>query len=89
MTVFYVIRTAFAVLNWLIIIRVLLSWIRLDPYHPIVKFVYETTDPILAPFRRLIPPRPGMPIDWSPFIAILVLQFIERFVLNLVLNLVY
>lgn len=84
MTVYFLVRTAFEVLNWLIIIRVLLSWIRHDPYHPIIKFIYEITEPILAPFRRLIPIRPGMPIDWSPFIAILVLQFVERIVLGFI-----
>lgn len=84
MSVLSIIRTAFEVLNWLIIIRVLLSWIRHDPYHPIIKFIYEITEPILAPFRRLIPMRPGMPIDWSPFLAILVLQFVERIVLSLI-----
>lgn len=85
MTLFYLVRTAFEVLNWLIIARVLLSWIRHDPYHPVIRFIYEITEPVLKPFRRLIPPRPGMPIDWSPIIAILVLQFIERAVLRLFL----
>ena len=82
MTALFVIRTAFEVLNWLIIIRVLLSWIRHDPYHPVIKFIYEITEPILAPFRRLIP-RSSMPIDWSPFLAILALQFVERILLGL------
>ena len=85
MTLFYLVRTAFEILNWLIIARVLLSWIRHDPYHPVIRFIYEITEPVLKPFRRLIPPRPGMPIDWSPIIAILVLQFIERAVLRLFL----
>jgi YggT family protein len=85
MTLFYVVRTAFEVLNWLIIARVLLSWIRHDPYHPVIRFIYEITEPVLKPFRRLIPPMPGMPIDWSPIIAIFVLQFIERAVLRLFL----
>jgi len=81
--IFFIIRTAFEVLNWLIIARVLLSWIRHDPYHPVIRFIYEITEPILKPFRRLLPPRPGMPIDWSPFIAILVLQFVERVILGM------
>ncbi|MGI6686031.1 MAG: YggT family protein [Bacillota bacterium] len=86
MSVFYVVRMAFEVLNWLIIIRVLLSWIRHDPYHPIIRFIYETTEPILKPFRKLIPVRPGMPIDWSPFIAIIVLQFVERMILGMLIR---
>lgn len=85
MTVYYVVRTAFEVLNWLIIARILLSWVRIDPKNPMIRFVYEITEPLLAPFRRMIPPRPGMPIDWSPILAILVLQFIERAVLSLLI----
>lgn len=86
MTAFSLIRTAFEVLNWLIIIRVLLSWIRHDPRHPIIRFIYEITEPILKPFRKLIPMRAGMPIDWSPFIAIIVLQFVERIILGMFLR---
>jgi len=82
---FNLVRIAFEVLNWLIIARVLLSWIRHDPRQPIIRFIYEITDPILQPFRRMLPPRPGMPIDWSPIIAILVLQFVERAVLSLLI----
>lgn len=86
MTAIFLVRTAFEVLNWLIIIRVLLSWFRHDPYHPVMRFIYEITEPVLAPFRRLLPARSGMPIDFSPFIAILVLQLVERLVLDLLVR---
>ncbi|MGI6677537.1 MAG: YggT family protein [Dehalobacterium sp.] len=85
MTSYSIVRTAFEVLNWLIIIRVFLSWIRHDPRNPLIRFVYEITEPILAPIRRMIPVRPGMPIDWSPFIAILLLIVVEKLVLGLLL----
>ncbi|MBO8168097.1 MAG: YggT family protein [Thermoanaerobacteraceae bacterium] len=77
-----VIDIAFDVLEWLIIARVLLSWFRLDPYHPIVRFIYETTEPILAPFRRMMP-RGTMPLDFSPIVAILALYFIKAIILQL------
>jgi len=76
-----IIDIAFEVLDWLIIARVLLSWVRLDPYHPVVRFIYETTEPILAPFRRIMP-RGTMPVDFSPFIAILVLQLVKSLLLG-------
>jgi len=51
--------------------RVLLSWV--DPRFEgrVGRFLYETTEPLLAPIRRLLP-RTG-PLDWSPLIAIIVL----------------
>lgn len=79
-----VVYVAFQVYSWLIFIRVLLSWFPVSPYNPIIKFIYETTEPLLAPMRRILPPSPAMPIDFSPILAIIVLQFIERIVLSLV-----
>jgi len=79
------VRTAFEVYNWLIIIRVFLSWIPHDPYKPVFRFIYEITEPVLSPFRKMIGRR--MMIDFSPVIAIIVLQFIEMLVLNLLRNL--
>ncbi len=65
----------FTVLIWAIIIRALLSWFNLPPGHPLVVLLFDITEPVLAPLRRLIP-RIGM-IDISPIVAILVLQVIQ------------
>jgi YggT family protein len=62
------------VLNLAILIRVLLSWFPVNPSNPLVRLIFDITDPVLAPFRRIIPPI-GM-IDLSPLAAILVLQFV-------------
>lgn len=78
-----IIRVALEVLDWLIIARVLLSWVSHDPRNPVIRFVYETTEPILAPIRRMMP-RTSMPIDFSPLVAILLLQLIKRFILGLI-----
>ena len=62
---------------WLfILIRVLLSWLPVDPGNPIIRLIYEVTEPVLAPFRRVIP-RIGM-FDLSPLAALLVIQFIGQ-----------
>ena len=65
--------------TWLIIIRVLLSWVAPDPYNMVVQIIYALTEPIMAPFRRIIPPL-GF-IDISPIILIFVIEFI-RILLN-------
>lgn len=63
--------------TWLFIIRALISWVNPDPWNPIVQFLCRATDPVLRPIQQLIPTwRLG--IDISPLIAILALQFVQR-----------
>ena len=66
----------FTVLSLAILARVLLSWVRVSPYHPVVQVLYQITEPILAPLRRVIPPV-GM-MDISPIIAMFLLQIIQQ-----------
>jgi YggT family protein len=72
----YLVDVFFTLLSLAILARVLLSWVRVSPYHPAVDFVYRVTEPILAPLRRAIPPI-GM-VDISPVIAIILLQIIQK-----------
>ena len=66
-------------LLWVLILaRVLISWTNPQGGGPVTAFVYQFTEPILAPIRRLIPPTSG--IDWSPLIAMLILSVISRVV---------
>ncbi|MDD5136903.1 MAG: YggT family protein [Candidatus Omnitrophica bacterium] len=67
--------------NWLIIIRALISWVNPDPYNPIVQFLYKVTEPILAPFRRLVPMF-GMGLDISPIFALILIWFVKLFVVR-------
>jgi len=63
--------------SWVLLARALMSWIpNLDPYNPIVQFLYQITEPVLEPVRRIIPPLGGM-IDISiivVFFAIFILR---------------
>jgi YggT family protein len=70
---------------WLIIIRALLSWVNPDPYNQIVQFIERATEPVLAPFRRLIPSY-KIGIDLSPLAAILFLYFLKIFVVQSLLG---
>ncbi|HUI68356.1 MAG TPA: YggT family protein [Nitrospirota bacterium] len=61
---------------WVIIIRALISWVNPDPYNPIVQILTRMTEPVLRPIRKLVPSyRIG--IDFSPFIAILIIIFLQ------------
>jgi len=70
----------FTVLYFAILIRILLSWVRVDPYNPLVQILFQITEPVLAPFRRLIPPISGL--DLSPIAALIVLQLVQNFLLS-------
>lgn len=70
---------------WLIIIRALISWVNPDPYNPIVRFLYRVTEPVLYQVRRLIPLR-GLGMDFSPIIVILIILFLQSFLINTMLQ---
>lgn len=66
----------------LIIVRVVFSWIGIPSgtFLHIYRFVYDVTEPYLGIFRRFIPA--VGPIDFSPFIGLLVLSIIQGFVVG-------
>ncbi|MEG6522200.1 YggT family protein [Desulfotomaculum sp. 1211_IL3151] len=76
------IEVAFWVYEMMLLARILLSWFPHSPHNPIIRFLYETTDPYLNIFRRVIPPL-GM-VDISPIVAFLVLRMIQSFIFNMV-----
>ncbi len=76
------------ILTWLIIIRALISWVNPDPYNIIVQILYKITEPILAPFRRIMPLH-NIGIDISPIIAILCLWFVRLFVVRTLAELAF
>jgi YggT family protein len=59
-----------------IFIRVILSWVNIDPRNPLAVFIHDITEPILAPIRQFMP-RFGM-FDLSPMIASFLLIFIAQ-----------
>ncbi len=63
---------------WIIIVRVIVSWVNADPWNPIVQFLHRATDPVLRPIQRMLPTR-GWGIDFSPLVAILAIIFVQRF----------
>jgi YggT family protein len=60
-----------------IFIRIIFSWIGMDPQNPVAVFLQDITEPILAPIRRFMP-RMGM-LDLTPMAAIFLLYIIAKF----------
>ena len=66
-------------LQWLMIIGALLSWVSPDPNNPIVQMIYKLTEPILYPIRKMLPFSLKFGLDISPFIALLIIIFLQLF----------
>lgn len=61
-----------------ILARVLMSLVQVDPNSPLARALIDFTEPVLAPIRNLLPPTAGL--DFSPIIAIVLLQVIGKMI---------
>ena len=81
--------TLFTLVEWLIIARVILSWVRPNPSNinlrKAIRFVYQVTEPILGPIRRLLPTS-NLGIDFSPIIAFFALRIVSNFIVRLLIT---
>ena len=71
---------------WAFILRAVLSWVNPDPYNPIVRALYSVTEPVLSRLRRKLPLFAGS-IDFSPIVAVLIIVFLQRFVVRTLFDL--
>ena len=69
------------ILFYSILISVVLSWVAPRGYNPAIKLLHDLTDPLLAFFRRFLPPMAG--IDISPLLALVALQFAKMAIMPL------
>lgn len=70
--------------KWVIIISAILTWVRPDPYNPIVQMLYRLTEPVYAKMRQYIPTTFGG-MDLAPLILIFALIFLETFLQKVLL----
>ena len=81
----------FELLYFLILIRLLFSFLPVEMaylpfFNKLLRFIYQVTEPVLTPFRNLIPSfraGGGVYLDFSPVLALLVLSLLRRFLLGL------
>ncbi len=90
MVIIRAVNLFFQFLYIMIIIRVFLSWLPTSANTGIARFIYQVTDPIVEPFRtllaRFVPRGPGIHLDFSPVIALFVLNILRRVVINLLVR---
>ena len=79
----WIIHNIFQLIQFLILARVILSWISHDPYNKYIRTSYDFTDIVLKPIRELLPFN-NAPFDVSPIIAIFLIDFLKNILLNLI-----
>ena len=72
LTVAYLLKTIIYVYIVIIIIQIIISWVNPGAYNPATVIMYQLTEPVLKPARRLIPPAGGF--DWSPLVVMIILN---------------
>jgi YggT family protein len=77
----------FNIIYFLLVIRIIISWVGADPYNEIVRIIYAITEPILLPFRRL-PLQVGA-IDFSPILAFILLSVLRNFIVGVLYQMAY
>ena len=74
MTLPAVVNLIFETLWWVILGRVLISWFDPSGNYRISRILYDMSEPILAPARRILPTFGG--VDWSPVVTMIVLNLL-------------
>ena len=64
----------------LILARVLLGWVQVDPYNPVVQFIIQSTEPFLKPVRDVLPPAAGL--DFSPIVLLILVQIVGQIIIE-------
>jgi len=80
-TTAHILADIVALYELLILFRLIISWFPVRPNHLFLLYLYDLTEPALAPFRRLLPPI-GF-IDFSPILLFLILELLRNFLLGL------
>jgi YggT family protein len=81
----WLVHAVFWVLQLLVLARVIISWVPVNRYHPLVRVIHDLTEPMLRPLRAVLRTGAGG-IDFSPLILLLVLWIAERIVISLLVG---
>ncbi|KEA46259.1 YggT family protein [Campylobacter mucosalis] len=82
MAIAEIVSTVINIYVWVIIISALISWVRPDPYNPVVQLLMRLTEPVYSFIRKFVPTVFGG-IDLAPVIVLLALKFIDLFFIKL------
>jgi YggT family protein len=73
---------------WIVIARVVISWVNADPYNPIVRAIVSVTEPVMYRIRRTLPVFAGG-IDFSPLLVFAGIYFLQIFLVQSLIQLAY
>ena len=74
---------------WILIGRVVVSWVQMDPSNPIVRYLYAATEPVLERVRARLPIAAAGGFDFSPVVVLLAIIFLQRFLVRSLYELAY
>jgi YggT family protein len=77
-----VIQLVVTLVSLLLIANALISFAPLEPWHPVRRTLNQLAEPILRPFRNILPPTGA--IDFSPMLALIVIQILGQILVALV-----
>ena len=83
---YQVISLVFQIYIFIVIARALVSWVNPDPYNPIVRFLYNATEPVLSRRRRYLALQ-FSGIDLSPIALLRALSIVEQLLLQIIAQL--
>lgn len=66
---------------WIVIISAVLTWVRPDPYNPIVRTLRLLTEPVFYRVRKWLPFTYTSGLDFSPVVVLLAIELINRIVI--------
>jgi len=78
-----IVHSLLTVYTWVVIIGALLTWVRPDPYNPIVQIIYRLTEPAYRAVRKIMP-TVFNGLDLAPIILIVLLNVLDVILVNII-----
>jgi YggT family protein len=88
-TIIRAINLVLRIIEYAILARVIISWLPISRDNPLIRLLYQITEPILAPIRGIIQRSAfgrNMMLDFSPVVAFLLISLIRNIIFRLLLS---
>jgi YggT family protein len=86
--VFQVLQAILSIYFWIVIGRAVISWVNPDPYNPIVRFLYNATEPVFSRVRRILPLQFGG-MDFTPIALLILIGVLQNVLAQIQYKLTY
>ena len=86
--VFQVLQAILSIYFWIVIGRAVISWVNPDPYNPIVRFLYNATEPVFSRIRRILPLQFGS-MDFTPIALLILIGVLQNILAQIQYKLTY